>query len=160
MQLAVIELARNLANIEGAGTTEFGDPAFPAVGLMGEWVRGNEREVRQAGGDLGGTMRLGAYPAILKKGSKVASIYGATDISERHRHRYEVNTAIIPMLEKHGVVFSGMSPDGRLPEILELTDHPWFIGVQFHPELKSRPFDPHPLFASFIAAALEQSRLV
>jgi len=160
MQLAVIELARNLAGVEGAGTTEFGKPDFPAVGLMGEWIRGNTREVREQGGDMGGTMRLGAYPANLKKGSRVAEIYGTDHISERHRHRYEVNTAVIPMLEPYGVVFSGMSPDGRLPEIVELTDHPWFIGVQFHPELKSRPFDPHPLFASFIAAALEQSRLV
>jgi CTP synthase len=105
-------------------------------------------------------MRLGAYPAVLAKGSRVAEIYGTDHISERHRHRYEVNTDIIKKLEPHGVRFPGMSPDGRLPEIMELTDHPWFIGVQFHPELKSRPFDPHPLFASFIAAALEQSRLV
>jgi CTP synthase len=127
---------------------------------MGEWIRGNEKEVRQAGGDLGGTMRLGAYPAVLKKGSRVASIYGTDHISERHRHRYEVNTAIIPLLEPHGLIFSGMSPDGRLPEIMELEGHPWFIGVQFHPELKSRPFDPHPLFASFIAAARDKSRLV
>jgi CTP synthase len=160
MQLAVIELARNLAGVEGAGTTEFGKPDFPAVGLMGEWIRGNTREVREQGGDMGGTMRLGAYPANLKKGSRVAEIYGTDHISERHRHRYEVNTEVIPMLEPYGVIFSGMSPDGRLPEIVELTDHPWFIGVQFHPELKSRPFDPHPLFASFIHAALEQSRLV
>jgi CTP synthase len=160
MQLAVIELARNLAGMKGAGTTEFGKPDFPAVGLMSEWIRGNEREIRVAGGDLGGTMRLGAYPAVLAKGSRVAEIYGTDHISERHRHRYEVNTDIIKKLEPHGVRVPGMSPDGRLPEIMELTDHPWFIGVQFHPELKSRPFDPHPLFASFIAAALEQSRLV
>jgi CTP synthase len=160
MQLAVIELARNVAGIAGAGTTEFGKPDYPAVGLMSEWIRGNEREVRQAGGDLGGTMRLGAYPAVLRKGSRIAAIYGTDHISERHRHRYEVNTAIIPLLEPHGVIFSGMSPDGRLPEIMELEDHPWFIGVQFHPELKSRPFDPHPLFASFIAAARDKSRLV
>jgi CTP synthase len=160
MQLAVIEAARNLAGIDGAGTTEFGKPSYPAVGLMGEWMRGNMREVREEGGDLGGTMRLGAYPAVLKKGSRVAAIYGSTLISERHRHRYEVNAELVPVLEKQGVIFSGMSPDGRLPEIMELADHPWFIGVQFHPELKSRPFDPHPLFASFIAAALDQSRLV
>jgi CTP synthase len=160
MQLAVIELARNLADIPGAGTTEFGTPDYPAVGLMGEWVRGNTREVREQGGDLGGTMRLGAYPATLKPGSRVAEIYGAPTISERHRHRYEVNADIISKLEPHGVIFSGMSPDGKLPEIVELADHPWFIGVQFHPELKSRPFAPHPLFASFIAAAVEQSRLV
>jgi CTP synthase len=160
MQLAVIEAARNLAGIKGAGTTEFGKPDYAAVGLMGEWIRGNEKEVRQAGGDLGGTMRLGAYPAVLAKGSRVASIYGTDHISERHRHRYEVNTAVIPLLKPHGVIFSGMSPDGRLPEIMELENHPWFIGVQFHPELKSRPFDPHPLFASFIAAARDKSRLV
>jgi CTP synthase len=160
MQLAVIELARNLAGIAGAGTTEFGRPDVPVVGLMGEWTRGNTREVREQGGDLGGTMRLGAYPAVLRAGSRVAAIYGTDTISERHRHRYEVNASVISQLEPHGVVFSGMSPDGRLPEIVELTDHPWFIGVQFHPELKSRPFDPHPLFTSFIAAAVEQSRLV
>jgi CTP synthase len=160
MQLSVIELARNLGGIPGAGTTEFSKPDYPAVGLMSEWVRGNVRETREAGGDLGGTMRLGAYPAVLTKGSRVASIYGTEHISERHRHRYEVNTDIMAKLAPYGVLFSGMSPDGRLPEIMELTDHPWFIGVQFHPELKSRPFDPHPLFASFIAAALEQSRLV
>ncbi|MBI1359600.1 MAG: CTP synthase [Alphaproteobacteria bacterium] len=160
MQLAVIEAARNLAGIEGAGTTEFGDPKVPVVGLMSEWIRGNAREVREQGGDLGGTMRLGAYPAVLRKDSKVARIYGADTISERHRHRYEVNASVIPQLEPHGVIFSGMSPDGRLPEIMELADHPWFIGVQFHPELKSRPFAPHPLFTSFIAAAVEQSRLV
>jgi CTP synthase len=160
MQLAVIEAARNLAGIEGAGTTEFGNPTVPVVGLMGEWTRGNTREVRTKDGDLGGTMRLGAYPAVLAKGSRVADIYGAQNISERHRHRYEVNVAVIPQLAAHGMIFSGMSPDGRLPEIMELADHPWFIGVQFHPELKSRPFAPHPLFTSFIAAALEQSRLV
>jgi CTP synthase len=160
MQLAVIELARNVAGIEGAGTTEFGNPQVPVVGLMNEWLRGNTREVREQGGDLGGTMRLGAYPAQLRKGSLVETIYASEQISERHRHRYEVNAGIIPELEKHGVIFSGMSPDGKLPEIVELQDHPWFIGVQFHPELKSRPFDPHPLFKSFIAAAVEQSRLV
>jgi CTP synthase len=127
---------------------------------MSEWIQGNTREVRTADGDLGGTMRLGAFPAVLAKGSRVAAIYGTQTISERHRHRYEVNTDIIGKLAPHGVVFSGMSPDGKLPEIMELTDHPWFIGVQFHPELKSRPFDPHPLFASFIAAARDKSRLV
>ncbi len=160
MQMSVVELARNVAGMDGAGTTEFGQPKVPVVGLMSEWTRGNEREVRQHGGDLGGTMRLGAYPAVLKPGSLVSRIYGTDTISERHRHRYEVNAEIIPKLEANGVIFSGMSPDGRLPEIFELQDHPWFIGVQFHPELKSRPFDPHPLFTSFIAAALEQSRLV
>jgi CTP synthase len=123
-------------------------------------MRGNELEKRKLNGDLGGTMRLGAYPAALTKGSKVAKIYGETHISERHRHRYEVNTKYRERLEKAGVRFAGLSPDGLLPEIIELPDHPWFIGVQFHPELKSRPFEPHPLFASFIAAAVEQSRLV
>ena len=127
---------------------------------MEEWTRGNEKVVRDETTDKGGTMRLGAYPARLKEGSKVAEIYGSLDISERHRHRYEVNASYIPKLEKAGVLFSGMSPDGKLPEIFELPDHPWFIGVQFHPELKSRPFEPHPLFASFIGAAVKQSRLV
>ncbi|HKR20500.1 MAG TPA: gamma-glutamyl-gamma-aminobutyrate hydrolase family protein, partial [Stellaceae bacterium] len=114
----------------------------------------------KANGDMGGTMRLGAYPAKLVAGSRVAEIYGATEISERHRHRYEVNVNYKPKLEKTGMRFSGMSPDGELPEIVEFPDHPWFIGVQFHPELKSKPFDPHPLFTSFIKAAVEQSRLV
>ena len=127
---------------------------------MTEWLRGNELEKRAAKGDLGGTMRLGAYRAELLPGSKIASIYGTTSISERHRHRYEVNTAYRKRLEEKGLIFSGMSPDGVLPETVEISDHPWFIGVQFHPELKSRPFAPHPLFASFVAAALEQSRLV
>jgi CTP synthase len=160
MQMAVIEAARNLAGIEDANSTEFGPAKEPVVGLLTEWLRGNERERREAGGNLGGTMRLGAYPAKLAKGSRVAEIYGSTDISERHRHRYEVNTAYKDRLEGKGMHFSGMSPDGILPEIVEYPDHPWFIGVQFHPELKSRPFDPHPLFASFIGAAVEQSRLV
>jgi CTP synthase len=127
---------------------------------MTEWLRGNELQKRGAGGDLGGTMRLGAYPALLGRGSRVNEIYGATEISERHRHRYEVNTHYKGRLEQRGMRFAGMSPDGVLPEIIEYEDHPWFIGVQFHPELKSRPFDPHPLFASFIGAAVERSRLV
>jgi CTP synthase len=127
---------------------------------MTEWMRGNELQIRANEGDLGGTMRLGAYAAHLKAGSKIAGIYGATEISERHRHRYEVNTAYRENLEEKGMVFAGMSPDGLLPETVEFQDHPWFIGVQYHPELKSRPFEPHPLFASFIAAAVEQSRLV
>ncbi len=127
---------------------------------MVEWQRGNETERRSAAGDLGGTMRLGAYPAMLKPGSRVAEIYGATEISERHRHRYEVDMAWAERLAGAGVVFSGISPDGTLPEIMEIPDHPWFIGVQFHPELKSRPFDPHKLFASFVRAAVERSRLV
>jgi CTP synthase len=160
MQMAVIEAARNLAGVTEANSTEFGPTPEPIVGLMTEWVRGNELEKRFAQGDLGGTMRLGAYDATLKRGSKVSEIYGATDISERHRHRYEVNTAYRERLEDKGLVFSGMSPDGLLPEIVEYADHPWFVGVQFHPELKSRPFEPHPLFASFVGAALTQSRLV
>src|SRR5919106_350346 len=160
MQMAVIEAARNLAGIEGANSTEFGPSREPVVGLMTEWLRGNELEKRRAGGDLGGTMRLGAYPAHLSPGSRVAGIYGITDISERHRHRYEVNTGYKGRLEQRGMRFCGMSPDGVLPEVVEYAEHPWFIGVQFHPELKSRPFAPHPLFASFIEAAVEQSRLV
>ena len=160
MQMAVIEAARSLAGIKDASTTEFGPTPEPVVGLLTEWLRGNELEKRVAGGDLGGTMRLGAYQATLKPGSKVAQIYGGTEISERHRHRYEVNMAYRPLLEEKGLRFSGVSPDGVLPEIVEYEDHPWFIGVQYHPELKSRPFDPHPLFQSFIHAALEQSRLV
>jgi CTP synthase len=160
MQMAVIEAARNLAGIEDANSTEFGATKEPTVGLLTEWLKGNELQRREKGGNLGGTMRLGAYPAKLAKGSRVAEIYGSTDISERHRHRYEVNTAYKDRLEKKGMSFSGMSPDGVLPEIVEYPDHPWFIGVQFHPELKSRPFEPHPLFSSFIGAAVEQSRLV
>ncbi len=160
MQMAVVEAARNLCGIEQANSTEFGPTAEPVVGLMTEWLKGNALEQRNAAGDLGGTMRLGAYPAMLGRGSRVADIYGSADISERHRHRYEVNTAYKGRLEQRGMRFSGMSPDGVLPEIVEYDDHPWFIGVQFHPELKSRPFEPHPLFASFVEAALEQSRLV
>jgi CTP synthase len=160
MQMAVIEAARNLCGIEDANSTEFGDTANPLVGLMTEWMKGNELQRRGAEGDLGGTMRLGAYPAMLQRGSRVAKIYDASEISERHRHRYEVNTNYRGRLEQHGMRFSGMSPDGLLPEMIEYEHHPWFIGVQFHPELKSRPFEPHPLFASFIEAAVEQSRLV
>jgi CTP synthase len=160
MQMAVIEAARNLCGIEDANSTEFGPTPDPIVGLMTEWVKGNETQRRGADGDLGGTMRLGAYPAQLTRGSRVAGIYGAAAISERHRHRYEVNTGYKGRLEQHGMRFSGMSPDGILPEIIEYEDHPWFIGVQFHPELKSRPFDPHPLFSSFVEAAVVQSRLV
>jgi CTP synthase len=160
LHMAVIEVARDLAGFEGAGTTENGTPRHAVIGLMTEWTKGNEVESREAGGNLGGTMRLGAYPAILSPGSRVAEAYGAKQISERHRHRYEVNTRYAKSLAEHGLVVSGWSPDGRLPEIMEIPDHPWFIGVQFHPELKSRPFDPHPLFASFIAAAVQQSRLV
>jgi CTP synthase len=160
MQMAVVEAARNLCGIAEANSTEFGATPEPVVGLMTEWLKGNELQKRMDGGDLGGTMRLGAYEAALTRGSRVAQIYGATEISERHRHRYEVNTAYKGRLEQRGMRFSGMSPDGILPEIIEYEDHPWFIGVQFHPELKSRPFDPHPLFSSFIGAAVDQSRLV
>ncbi|MBI1985750.1 MAG: CTP synthase [Rhodospirillales bacterium] len=160
MQMAVIEAARNLAGLEGAGSSEFGACKHAVVGLMTEWLRGNELQKRQVGGNLGGTMRLGAYPCVLEKGSRVRDIYRVREISERHRHRYEVNTRYKETLEKAGIRFSGMSPDGVLPEIIEIPDHPWFIGVQFHPELKSKPFDPHPLFKSFIAGAVQQSRLV
>jgi CTP synthase len=160
MQMAVVEAARNLCGITQANSTEFGATPEPVVGLMTEWLKGNELQKRGMTGDLGGTMRLGAYDAVLERGSKVAGIYGAPEISERHRHRYEVNTGYRDRLEQHGMRFSGMSPDGLLPEIIEYVDHPWFIGVQFHPELKSRPFQPHPLFASFVEAAVEQSRLV
>ncbi len=160
MQMAVLEAARNLAGIEDANSTEFGEASEPVVALMTEWMRGNELEKRKSTGDLGGTMRLGAYQASLVPGSRVADIYGDTDISERHRHRYEVNMRYRERLEGAGMTFSGLSPDGLLPEIVELPDHPWFVGVQYHPELKSRPFEPHPLFASFISAAVEQSRLV
>ena len=160
MQMAVVEAARNLCGIADANSSEFGATVEPVVGLMTEWVQGNALQQRGAKGDLGGTMRLGAYTAVLERGSRVAGIYGTPTISERHRHRYEVNTAYRGRLEQHGMRFSGMSPDGLLPEIIEYPDHPWFIGVQFHPELKSRPFAPHPLFASFVEAAVVQSRLV
>jgi len=160
LHMAVIEAARDLAGLEGAGTTEIGHPKHPVIGLMTEWTKGNEKETRVADGDMGGTMRLGAYPAVLKPGSRVADVYGATEISERHRHRYEVNVKYAKELAKHGMEVSGWSPDGLLPEIMEIPDHPWFIGVQFHPELKSRPLEPHPLFTSFIAAAVQKSRLV
>jgi len=160
MQMAMIETARSLAGIRNASSTEFGPTSEPIVGLMTEWVRGNEKEVRAEGGELGGTMRCGAYDAVLAKGSKVAEIYGTQAISERHRHRYEVNIAYKDAIEKAGLKFTGLSPDGVLPELCEREDHPWFVGVQFHPELKSRPFDPHPLFASFIGAARNRSRLV
>jgi CTP synthase len=161
MQMAVIEAARHLADLPGASSTEFGPCQDPVVGLMTEWMRGNVLERRRANGDMGGTMRLGAYEARLDEGSRVSEIYGgATRISERHRHRYEVNVNYKERLEAVGLRFSGMSPDGELPEIVEIPEHPWFIGVQFHPELKSKPFEPHPLFADFIRAALDQSRLV
>ena len=160
MQMAMIEAARNLAGVDCASSSEFGPTDEPVIGLLTEWVRGNERELRREGDDLGGSMRLGAYEAVLATGSKVADIYGSRLISERHRHRFEVNIAYREKIEAAGMAFSGLSPDGVLPELCERADHPWFVGVQFHPELRSRPFAPHPLFASFIAAALHQSRLV
>jgi len=159
MQMACIEGAR-AGGVEHASTTEFGPTDEPIVGLITEWMADGELQKREEGGDLGGTMRLGAYPAVLAGNSVVASVYQSDEISERHRHRYEVNTHYRDALEQGGLVFSGMSPDGTLPEIVERPDHPWFIGVQFHPELKSKPFDPHPLFASFVEAAVRQSRLV
>jgi CTP synthase len=160
MQMAVIEAARNLCGIAEANSSEFGATSEPVVGLMTEWLKGNELQKRGVNGDLGGTMRLGGYAALLERGSRAEHIYRNPKISERHRHRYEINTAYRARLEQHGMRFSGMSPDGLLPEIIEYADHPWFVGVQFHPELKSRPFEPHPLFASFIEAAVVQSRLV
>ncbi len=160
MQMAVIEGARSLAGINGANSTEFGDCPDPIVGLITEWDKDGKKVTRDENSDLGGTMRLGAYEAALAAGSQVAQIYGGTTISERHRHRYEVNIGYRNRLEARGMKFSGVSPDGSLPEIIEYADHPWFIGVQFHPELKSKPFAPHPLFASFVSAAVAQSRLV
>jgi len=160
MQMAVVEAARNLAGIEGAGTTEFGKPSDAVVGLLTEWEQDGIVHTRDETSDKGGTMRLGAYPCVLGDNSKVRSIYDVKDISERHRHRYEVNMAYEDKLAKAGMIFSGKSPDGVLPEIVEIPGHPWYIGVQFHPELKSRPFEPHPLFTDFIRAAVEQSRLV
>jgi len=160
MQMAVIEAARNLGGVPGATSSEFGESDQAVVGLMTEWIKGNQLEKRKADGDMGGTMRLGAYPCDLLKGSKVRTIYGQDRITERHRHRYEVNINYKKQLEKAGLTFCGMSPDGELPEMIERKDHPWFIGVQFHPELKSKPLDPHPLFKSFIEAAVQQARLV
>jgi len=160
MQMAVIEVARNIVGLAGASSTEFGPAEHPVVGLLTEWMRGNVLERRGIGDNLGGTMRLGAYDCVLSKGSKVHDAYAADLISERHRHRYEVNVNYKPQLEGAGMHFSGMSPDGELPEIVEIPRHPWFVGVQFHPELKSKPLDPHPLFTSFIRAAVDQSRLV
>jgi CTP synthase len=161
MQMAVIEAARNLAGIKNANSSEFGATDEAVVGLLTEWTKGQSVERREENGDLGGTMRLGAYPCKLTPGTKVSEVYSNhSEISERHRHRYEVNINYKKQLEEAGLCFSGMSPDGQLPEIVEIPDHPWFIGVQFHPELKSRPFDPHPMFTSFIKAAVNQSRLV
>jgi len=160
MQMACIEVARSLGGMDGAGSSEFGPCQHPIVGLMTEWQRGNQVETRAEDGDLGGTMRLGAYECMLTQDTKVRAIYGNERIFERHRHRYEVNINYKPQLEQAGLRFSGMSPDGLLPEIVELPEHPWFVGVQFHPELKSKPFEPHPLFKGFVAAAVKQSRLV
>ena len=165
MQMAVIESARNLAGLTNAGSEEFDHEAgakrfTPVVYHLKEWIQGNHVVARKTTDDKGGTMRLGAYTATLTPGSHVAQIYGSTTIEERHRHRYEVDAKYITQLESCGLIFSGMSPDGRLPEIVEVKDHPWFIGVQFHPELKSKPFAPHPLFADFVRAAKEVERLV
>ncbi len=165
MQMAVIEAARNLADLPDAGSEEFDQEAGkkrfePVVYHLKEWIQGNAKVTRKKTDDKGGTMRLGAYDAVLSKGSRVAEVYGNLAIEERHRHRYEVDIKYREALEKQGLVFSGLSPDGRLPEIVEVRDHPWFIGVQFHPELKSKPFAPHPLFRDFIRAAKENSRLV
>lgn len=160
MQMAVIEAARNLAGIEGAGSSEFGDCEEPVVGLLTEWKKGNRVEQRGDDTDMGGTMRLGAYPCALVDGSRAFDIYGGSYVEERHRHRYEVNVAYKDRLEAAGLKFSGLSPDGVLPEIVEIPDHPWFVAVQYHPELKSKPFEPHPLFSSFVKAAMDKSRLV
>ena len=160
MQIAVIEAARNLLGLKNADSTEFAKTKDPVIGIMTEWIKKNKTIKRSANGNMGGTMRLGAYECLLKKKSKIFDIYKKSKISERHRHRYEVNLNYLKKLEKCGLKFSGLSPDGSLPEILELENHPWFIGVQFHPELKSKPFDPHPLFVSFIQAAVKRSRLV
>ncbi len=160
MQMAVVEAARNLAGLEGAGSTEFGPCEHPVVGLLTEWVKDGQVEKPDADGDKGGTMRLGSYGCEISPNSRVYQIYNAASIDERHRHRYEINLNYAEELAKVGMIFSGKSPDGMLPEIMEIPDHPWYIGVQFHPELKSKPFAPHPLFTSFISAAIDQSRLV
>ena len=165
MQMAVIEAARNVIGVSDAGSEEFdheaGGKRFePVVYHLKEWVQGNHKVSRKVSDDKGGTMRLGAYDAHLSEGSRVADVYGTCAIEERHRHRYEVDIKYKAKLEKAGLSFSGMSPDGRLPEIVEWRDHPWFIGVQFHPELKSKPCDPHPLFKDFVRAAKDISRLV
>lgn len=160
MQIAIIEAARNLVNLKDANSTEFSKTKNPVIGIMTEWNKKNKKITRKLNGNMGGTMRLGAYDCNLKKNSRIYHIYKKTKISERHRHRYEININYRKKLEKYGLDFSGMSPDGKLPEIVELKNHPWYIGVQFHPELKSRPFDPHPLFVSFIKAAVKRSRLI
>jgi CTP synthase len=158
MQLATIEVAQNLVGLKGASTTEFGPCDDPIVGLMTEWTKGNEKEKRGKSDDMGGTMRLGSYPCQIEKGTLAHKIYGSQNITERHRHRYEVNINYKDKLEKAGLKISGLSPDGNLPEIVELKGHPWFVGVQFHPEFKSRPFAPHPLFVSFVEASLSTKK--
>ena len=160
MQMAVLETARNIAGMSGAGSSEFGTPEISLVGLMTEWTSGNATQQRSADDDLGGTMRLGAYPCLVEAGTLAHQLYGSDAISERHRHRYEVNIVYRDTLEAAGMKLSGLSPDGHLPEIVERPDHPFFVAVQFHPELKSKPFDPHPLFTGFVAASMEKSRLV
>jgi len=159
MQMAVVDIARNLLEYKSASSSEFGKTDTPVIGLLTEWLKDEEIQKRDFESEYGGTMRLGSYPAILKKGSKVRNIYGSKKINERHRHRYEANMSFVDDLERVGLKFVGMSPDGLLPEIVELKNHPWFIGVQFHPELKSRPFNPHPLFSSFIKASVKKSKI-
>ena len=154
-----VDVARNLLEYKSASSSEFGKTDTPVIGLLTEWIKDEEIQKRDLQSEYGGTMRLGSYPAILKKGSKVRNIYGSKKVNERHRHRYEVNMSYIDDLERVGLRFVGMSPDGLLPEIVELKNHPWFIGVQFHPELKSRPFNPHPLFSSFIKASVKKSKI-
>ena len=160
MQIAVLETARAMAGLSQASSSVFGPCDEPVVGLMTEWASGNQKETRSDADDLGGTMRLGAYPCEMAEGSLAAELYGTQFVEERHRHRYEVNIAYRDKLEQAGLKMSGLSPDGLLPEIVERPDHPWFVGVQFHPELKSKPFEPHPLFVGFVAAARKKSRLV
>lgn len=160
MQMAVIETMQNVVGIKNAYTTELRPDCEPVVGLMTEWEKEGGKEKRSHDGDLGGTMRLGAYPCVIAPNSLAAEVYDSLSISERHRHRYEVNLKYEDMLKKAGMLIVGKSPDGKLPEIVEIPDHPWFIGVQFHPELKSKPFAPHPLFVSFVAAAISKSRLI
>ena len=160
MQLAVIEFARNVMNCKAASSTEFGTTEFPIISLLTEWQTKKGKEKRDILSEYGGTMRLGSYECHLKQNSKIFDIYNNEIIHERHRHRYEVNLDLCDKFDEAGMFFAGMSPDNILPETLELNDHPWFIAVQFHPELKSRPFQPHPLFVSFINASLNQSRLL
>ena len=154
MQLAVIEIAKNVLKIKDANSTEFNNTKNPVVGLMTEWLKDNKKIMRTEESDKGGTMRLGSYPCNLLKGSLANKIYNSLKINERHRHRYEVNIKYVNKFKKIGYIYSGMSPDNLLPEILESKNHDWFLGVQFHPELKSRPQNPHPLFISFVSACI------